>query len=105
MRGRRGAGGRGAWHHSTRGRMTTIGKTRHPPLRPVRGVLHRLEQGRYAHARIAPPADLEDLVEHFWRVRWKLEGLPAQVQETLPHPNANLVVEPGKSAVYGVYTG
>ena len=85
--------------------MTTIGKTRHPLARDPRGVLHKLDAGDFAHRRMPAPPDLADCVEHFWRVRWKLAGLPAQVQETLPHPNVNLVVEPGVSAAYGVYSG
>lgn len=86
----------------------TIGKTRLPAgnaLRPVRGVLHRLPMGEFAHGRVAPPADLADRVEHFWSVRWNLEGLPPQVQQTLPHPSVHLVVEPGRAHFWGVHTG
>ena len=85
--------------------MPTIGKTRQPLARAPRGVLHRLALGDFDHRRMPAPPELADCVEHFWRVRWNLEGLPAQVQETLPHPNVNLVVEPGVSAAYGVYSG
>ena len=81
----------------------TIGKTR--PLRPVRGVLHRLPVGEFAHGRVAPPPDLADRIEHFWSVRWNLEGLPRQVQQTLPHPSVHLVVEPGRADFWGVHTG
>jgi AraC-like DNA-binding protein len=90
----------------------TIGRTRQPaaasapsPLRPVRGVLHALPAGQFAHGRAAPPADLADRIEHFWWVRWNLDGLPARVQETLPHPNVHLVLEPGRADVWGVHTG
>lgn len=84
----------------------TIGKTRPPgPLREVRGVLHRLPVGAFEHGRVAPPPDLADRVEHVWRVRWNLEGLPPQVQETLPHPNVHLVIEPGRADFWGVHTG
>ena len=85
--------------------MATIGKTRRPVDPEVRGVLHRLAVGEHALERSAPPPALEEWVEHFWRVRWNLEGLPAQVQETLPHPNVQLVLEPGLAAAYGVHTG
>jgi len=85
--------------------MATIGKTRRPVDPEVRGVLHRLAVGEHALERSAPPPALEEWVEHFWRVRWNLEGLPAQVQETLPHPNVQLVVEPGLAAAYGVHSG
>lgn len=84
----------------------TIGKTRQPELRSqIRGVLHRLPVGQFSHGRIVPPPDLADRIEHFWRVRWNLEGLPPQVQETLPHPNVHLVIEPGEAAFWGVHTG
>ncbi len=88
--------------------MTTIGKTRRPPARSLagepRGVLHALPVGEFAHHREAPPPELADCVEHFWRVRWNLDGLPPQVQETLPHPNVHLVVEPGSVRAFGVHT-
>lgn len=84
--------------------MPTIGKTRQPLSREVRGVLHRSPAGEFAHSRIAPPPELADRIEHFWRVRWNLEGLAPQVQETLPHPNVHIVIEPGSSAAWGVHT-
>jgi AraC-like DNA-binding protein len=68
-------------------------------------VLHRLAVGEFAHGRVAPPPDLADRIEHFWSVSWNLDGLPPQVQETLPHPNVHLVVEPGSVAAWGVHTG
>jgi AraC-like DNA-binding protein len=85
--------------------MASIGKTRRPVSREARGVLHRLPAGEFAHARIEPPADLADRIEHFWIVRWNLEGLPPQVQETLPHPNVHIVIEPGLAAAWGVHSG
>ncbi len=80
--------------------MAPIGKTRQP-----RGVLHRLAVGQFAHGRIAAPAGLADRIEHFWSVRWNLDGLPPQVQETLPHPNVHIVLEPGQAAAWGVHGG
>lgn len=71
-----------------------------------RGVLHqRLEHGQFQHARRAPSPALATLIEHYWHVSWDLRGLPAQQQETLPHPNVQYVVEPGLTAIYGVHTG
>lgn len=86
----------------------TIGKTRPPAssaLREVRGVLHRLPVGEFAHGRVPPPPDLADRIEHFWSVRWNLDGLPPQVQQTLPHPSVHLVLEPGRADFWGVHTG
>jgi AraC-like DNA-binding protein len=85
--------------------MTAIGKTRRDPSPTPRGVLHRIPAGTFAHGRVDPPPDLGDRIEYFWAVHWNLEGLPAQLQETLPHPNVHLVVEPGTSAAWGVHTG
>ena len=85
--------------------MTTIGKTRRPVVREVRGVVHALAAGEFGHHREAPPPALADWVEHFWRVRWNLEGLPPRVQETLPHPNVHIVVERGSVRAFGVHTG
>jgi len=85
--------------------MTVIGKTRRPLAPEPRGVLHRLARGEFAHGRFEPPDDLADRIEHFWTVRWNLEGHAPQVQETLPHPNVHLVVEPGSIAAWGVHTG
>jgi AraC-like DNA-binding protein len=71
-----------------------------------RGVLHqRLEHGQFQHARRAPSSALAELIEHYWYVSWELQGLPAQQQETLPHPNVQFVVERGATAIYGVHTG
>ena len=84
--------------------MTVIGKTRRPLGPEPRGVLHRLAAGEFAHHRAAPPPELADCVEHFWRVRWNLDGRPPQVQETLPHPNVHLVVERGSARAFGVHT-
>jgi len=71
----------------------------------ARGVLAPTEStGAFHHARIAPSPDLEDVVQHYWSVRWDLRGHAPQRRETLPHPNVHLVVERGKSAIWGVHT-
>lgn len=74
----------------------------------ARGVLRaNSAAGAFHHARVAPadalPA-LRDLVEHFWFVRWDLRGHPAQIRETLPHPNVHLVFERGLTRFFGVHT-
>lgn len=79
-------------------RMSTVG--------PARGILrHRPAPGRFHHARLAPPPALAGLVQHFWIVRWDLQGNPPQTRETLPHPNVHLVVEGGQARLYGVQRG
>jgi AraC-like DNA-binding protein len=54
--------------------------------------------------RHAPATDLADLVERHWIVRWDLRGREPHLQETLPHPCVNLVVQAGCSAVHGCGT-
>jgi AraC-like DNA-binding protein len=83
--------------------MQPIGKTRQPLKPEPRGLLRRLWAGEFAHGRVDAPPDLADRIAHFWSVRWNLEGLPPRLQETLPHPNVHLVVEPGSIAAWGVH--
>ena len=64
---------------------------------PAPGVFH--------HARLLPPVALAAVVQHFWIVRWDFGDGPAQIRETLPHPNAHLVLEAGNARVHGVHTG
>lgn len=71
----------------------------------ARGVLAPTENnGVFHHARIAPSHDLEDVVQHLWSVGWDLRDGAPQRRETLPHPNVHLVIERGKSAIWGVHT-
>jgi AraC-like DNA-binding protein len=50
-------------------------------------------------------ADLAPFVQHYWIVRWDLEGKPSRLQETLPHPSVHLALERNRSAVFGVVKG
>src|SRR3954470_21056064 len=50
----------------------------------------------------APAADVADLVERHWTVRWGLPPGGAFTQEILPHPCVNLVTEAHLVAVHGV---
>lgn len=73
---------------------------------PARGVLRPPQPaGEFLHARLPPSPRLEAVVQHYWRVRWDLRGVPPQRRETLPHPNVHLVVERGDSRVWGVQRG
>jgi AraC-like DNA-binding protein len=72
----------------------------------ARGVLRSAPTpGVFHHARLPPPLVLATVIQHFWIVRWDLRGCPAQTRETLPHPNAHLVLEAGQARVHGVHTG
>ena len=74
----------------------TIGKTRRPLSPEPRGVLHRLAVGEFAHGRLEAPADLADRIEHFWSVRWNLEGLPPQVERRCRIPMSTSSWSPGR---------
>lgn len=72
----------------------------------ARGVLRSAPApGVFHHARLPSPLALATVIQHFWIVRWDLRGCPAQTRETLPHPNAHLVLEAGQARVHGVHTG
>lgn len=75
-------------------------------LRKYRGILHPgAGAGRFRLDRYWPSADLAHFVERYWIVRWALPAGEEHLQETLPNPCVNLVVERGRSAVYGVMPG
>lgn len=61
-------------------------------------------EGRMRHARRKPPADLEPWIQHFWSVRWDLRGCEPFLQETVPHPNVQLVFDRSGAHVAGVHT-
>lgn len=71
-----------------------------------RGILrHAPVPGVFHHARIAPSSTVAWVVQHFWTVSWDLQGGPPQARQTLPHPNAHLVLDPGRTRVHGVHSG
>lgn len=68
-----------------------------------RGVLNpKAGEEKFRLSRHLPSRDLEFFVERYWIVEWDLRGQEPYLQETLPHPAVNLVVEKGASGVYGV---
>lgn len=76
-----------------------------PAAGPARGVLKSAAtEGQFRHARRSPPPELAHIIAHFWLVSWDLRGLAPHTAETLPHPNAHAVFEPGGSTVAGVHT-
>jgi AraC-like DNA-binding protein len=75
------------------------------PIGPARGVFKdAFVAGDFDHSRHAPPPALAAFVQHFWYVRWTMHGHPQSVQ-TLPHPNVHLVIEEGRSGVFGIASG
>lgn len=55
--------------------------------------------------RRGPPDDLRPWIEHFWMVSWNLRGTDSYLQETLPHPNVQMIFEGGICKIAGVCTG
>lgn len=69
------------------------------------GILNpRAGEGVFTLDRRLPAPDLEAFVEHYWIVRWQLRGRPPFAQETLPHPNVNLVIGTHRPGVHGIGT-
>lgn len=67
----------------------------------ARGVLRPDELSRYVDlTRRAPSAALAPYVEHYWCVRWAVDG--AYESEVLSHPNVHLALEPEGPLVYGL---
>jgi AraC-like DNA-binding protein len=60
---------------------------------------------KFQLARHQPAPDLSWLVEHYWIITWDLRGQAPYTQETLPYPCVHLVLECGRSRIYGVVTG
>lgn len=77
-----------------------------PKTEPARGVLQgALPPGEVGPERYHPAPDLAPFIEHFWAVRWNLEGLPPKRVETLPHPAVHLTFEPGATLLGGAGKG
>jgi AraC-like DNA-binding protein len=69
------------------------------------GILKPAGQGAaFKLERFAPSADLGYFVLRYWRVAWDVPEQAPYTQETLPYPCVNLVVERGRSGIFGVNT-
>jgi AraC-like DNA-binding protein len=82
--------------------VTGLGGTRQDSrgiLQPDEGAAH------FTLERRAPSADLADVVDRHWIVRWDLGGRPAFRQSILPHPCVHIVFEPAGPVVYGIADG
>jgi AraC-like DNA-binding protein len=71
----------------------------------TRGVLRPGTQLPGSPMRFPPADDLSAFVDFYWIVRWDFEPGRTMVVETLPHPCVNVVVELGRSLVYGPVKG
>lgn len=71
-------------------------------IKPSLGIMN-LQQGvrKFQLSRIEPSDDLAYFIRHFWIVRWDLRGEEPYTQHVIPNPCVNMIVEPGRSAIYG----
>ncbi len=78
-----------------------------PDIAPASGLMHkRMSMAHFDLIRIAPSEKLRLFVENYWIVLWDLTGKPDFVQENLPHPSVNMVIDPqGQTGIFGVRTG
>jgi AraC-like DNA-binding protein len=67
-------------------------------------VLHATAVGPVVHGRTEPVAELAEVIEHFWSVKWDLRGREPLQAQTLPHPSVHVVIEGAKHEVSGVAT-
>jgi AraC-like DNA-binding protein len=71
-----------------------------------RGILKsKATQGKFHHSRLRPSTEFAHFIEHFWVVRWSIEGSEPHIAETLPHPSVHIVIEESRSEILGVVTG
>jgi AraC-like DNA-binding protein len=71
-------------------------------IKPSLGIMN-LQQGarKFQLSRVTPSEDLAFFIRHFWIVRWDLRGQEPYMQHVIPNPCVNLVVETGRTAIYG----
>lgn len=70
---------------------------------PSMGVLDlRGGTEKFRLSRYAPTTErISFFVKHFWIIHWDLTGQPHHEQEVVPNPCVNLVVERGRTYIYG----
>ena len=68
-----------------------------------KGILHpHCSATKFQLTRHAPAPAVAGFIERYWLIRWDLRGQPPYQTATLPQPYVNLVLEAGKSRIYGV---
>jgi AraC-like DNA-binding protein len=69
----------------------------------VKGLLNLKEgETKFQLVRYLPSPDLSFFVQRYWVIRWNLPE--PYIQEKLPYPCVNLVIERGETGIYGVET-
>jgi len=68
------------------------------------GILNpQMARMKFQLNRYLPAEDIGFFVERYWLIRWDLRT--PYVQETLPHPCVNFVLEAGQTGIFGIETG
>ncbi|OWA35471.1 hypothetical protein B9G55_12585 [Saccharibacillus sp. O16] len=68
---------------------------------PALGVLNPREGSRHFRLlRYSPAPELSPYVRHYWSVEWDLTDSDPYLQEVVPNPCVNLVIEPGRTFFY-----
>ncbi|MDR6554394.1 AraC family transcriptional regulator [Paenibacillus qinlingensis] len=69
---------------------------------PSLGIINFQQGGhKFQLCRYAPAEDVAYFVRHYWVVKWDLAGEDPYTQHVIPNPCVNLVVEQGKTAIFG----
>lgn len=71
--------------------------------KPSMGILQLSEgEKKFQLSRYAPSEPLKHFVKHYWVVSWDLEGQSPYLQDVVPNPCVNMVMEAHRSGIYGV---
>lgn len=72
------------------------------PTKPSLGVLNLSEgEKKFRLSRHAPSEALGFFIKHYWIVSWDLSEQEPYLQDVLPNPCVNLVIDRGKSGIFG----
>ncbi|OBZ11327.1 helix-turn-helix domain-containing protein [Bacillus sp. FJAT-26390] len=67
------------------------------------GILQMNEgEKKFQLSRYTPSEPLRRFIKHYWVVSWNLEGEPPYLQDVVPNPCVNMVMEDHRSGIYGV---
>lgn len=69
-----------------------------------RGLLRQTTSlAQFTLTRITPDEALADMIENYWIIEWDRPSEPDYIQQNIPHPSANLVIDPqGRSGLFGI---
>ncbi|OXM85695.1 AraC family transcriptional regulator [Paenibacillus rigui] len=76
------------------------------PGQPSMGVLNlKGSETKFRLSRYTPSDDIAFFIKHFWIVSWDLTGQEPYLQDVVPNPCVNLVIERDKTAIFGAAKG